>query len=332
MKKKLPYIILFLSILWIRPLEAQQLGQHIFYQSNWQLINPAAINYVYFFEEKEKNTISASARKQWLGFPDSPTTFNVKYERIPHLRSRYNGKSDDNMKFGGFINRDQAGAISSTSIFGNYAYYINTYDDISFGLGINAGFYQYRVNLEEINFENTSGFPDEMKLNQWHADFAVGAFLVDPDNFYLGISIPQTFDIVALENVNSGMFDTKRSPHIYLIYGHIIRPGGITSSTYYEPSVLIKYVPGLVFQSIFEDFPVAVDVNFRTKTERFWGGVGLSSSKTARIDVGMFFEQENFIYNSSDKYAIGLAYGLPLWGNGITFGHTVELTFSYSWH
>ncbi len=107
------------------------------YWDNSFYINPAAI------DDKFLLDLSMAARKQWLGFPGSPTTFFV-------AGAIYN--EDLHTQFGLKAVQDQLGYTSTTNIDLSYAYSLTVNLNWKLNLGVAATYQSLAYDISKVNF------------------------------------------------------------------------------------------------------------------------------------------------------------------------------------
>lgn len=332
-----PIITIFL-LLTLKGLSAQQLDVSTMYRYNWQILNPAAINHIYLEDNKKQYIFNASFRRQWIGFEGAPANYNARFEYMPE-----DGNSP--VKFGFFASGDQAGAIETNKLFGNFAYLIyfnrSPVSESYLSVGLNIGVARYHVDLNEIHFqEQQLNIPEDGVLNQSYADMALGCFyrLKTHDPYalpsfriaevYAGISIPQTFTL-DLNTPEDGAFNLERVQHFYLITGGIVT---LNKKLLLEPSLWIRYLHKNSFQTLFNNAPVSGDLNVRLQyNNRLWGGVGASTNRLLHFEAGFTIGHGAYI-NDSKNYLIslGLAYDAPIGWNS-WLGPSAEISLGIGW-
>ena len=120
MVKSLFFVLFFCFVTQFKT-SAQQIPANVFYQMNWQSINPAAVDrtfYTRFSAEMPTSFLTASYRQQWIGFKEAPTNIFLSYERIVNIEDKNYGNFQ---KWGFNIFRNSVGAFSTYGIQGNYS-------------------------------------------------------------------------------------------------------------------------------------------------------------------------------------------------------------------
>lgn len=327
-------LLIFLSSVSIASIWAQQLTNYSFSSYNWQLFNPAAINYLNTAGAEQNIFLDASYRKQWLGVKEAPVAYNVRFEKVPNIGS-FSYRDDAPVKFGLYLTQDKADAISNTGVYGNFAYIIQMGSDNFLSIGLNAGAFQYKLQSDKINFRDVSD-PSAVNQNQWHADFALGAFFVAKERFYVGLSVPQTFNFkLSDRNPEEGFFDTERVPHVYLMGGGFIPiSSNRRSKSFIEPSILLRYVNGINNIGLISNSPLSADFNLKLQMNSvLWGGVGFGTSKNLHFELGTFLKTGGYSRRGGgNALKIGLAYDYPLGFNGLQLGQTAEIVLGMAFN
>lgn len=316
-------------------LEAQQTDLSSLYRYNWQVLNPAAINYTYLEDKRQKYMANAAYRNQWLGFEGSPASYNLRFEYLPE---------SDNIKVGAFAMGDRTGAIGTYSVYGNFAYiiYFSNIDVEQYlSVGLNLGGVQYSVNLDELRFQQDQpSLIEEGVTNQVYADMALGCFYRwkrlnsrAPDDaifreFYAGFSVPQTF-VLDLFKPDDGAFDLDRIQHYYTLAGGVFN---VNKAIDLEPSLWLRYVPESTFQTLFANAPFSGDLNVRARFQnKFWIGSGYSTNQLMHFELGFNIGKGEYLNDSKDYlFTLGLAYDAPLGGNNRLPG-SLEISLAIGW-
>ncbi len=328
-------IVTALLLLAFGGMSAQQLDLSTLYRYNWQILNPAAVNHIYLETKNKRYAFNAAYRQQWIGFEGAPATYNARFEYFP---------KETSTKLGFFAMGDQAGAIGTNSIYGNYAYLLffdkNPLAENYLSIGVNVGAVWYRVNMDEIRFQEAQ--PDlavEGILNQSYADMALGVFYrwqtYDPSvlpekiftEFYAGLSVPQTFTL-NLGSPQEGGFELDRVQHFYLITGSVLK---LSRKLLLEPSLWVRYVPDNSFQTLLQNAPLSADLNLRVQyNNRMWGGFGAGTNRLLHFEGGYMLGQGLFGEEDNYSVTIGFAVDMPVgWSNWL--GPSAELSVGIGW-
>lgn len=336
MKKQISSIFWIICLCHLVPITiwAQQITNYSFSSYNWQLFNPATINYLNTAGEDQSLFLDASYRNQWLGVEGAPTSYNIRFEKVPKIGS-FSYRDDAPIKFGLYATQDKADAISQTGVYGNFAYIIQMDRENFLSIGLNAGAFQYKLQADKIDFRDVSD-PSAVDQNQWHADFALGAFFVSKERFYIGVSIPQTFNFkLSSRDAEKSFFDTERVPHVYFLGGGFIPlSSNRGTKSFIEPSILLRYVNGISNIGLIGNSPISADVNFKLQwNSLLWGGVGFGTSKNLHFEMGTFLKMGGYSRRrGGNALKIGLAYDYPLGFSGLQLGQTAEIVLGMAFN
>jgi len=139
-------------------LVAQQAPQYSQYMLNGFLLNPATAG------SEGYTAINLTAREQWVGFLDGPSTYALSFQtrllQESHIsrknavrRKSRSGFRGGNVGLGGYIFNHTNGAVNRTGLKVAYAYHLELSEArLSFGLSL-MGF-QYRIDEDRIELEN----------------------------------------------------------------------------------------------------------------------------------------------------------------------------------
>ncbi len=323
------------------PSKGQQLEIPTLYRYNWQLLNPASIDYVYLKDKQKRSLINISGRTQWLGsnFPDAPSSLHLRYERNPSL---YRG--DTGMKFGGFAIVNSAGPLETIRLQANMAGMIHVNANSIISVGLNAGIIQHRLDTESIYFKDNSILPEGNYVTN-ALDVGAGIFYIfdsyDPgcrcenfiNTFYIGLSIPRVGDVRTF-NLLSGQPYIKLAPHAYFILGATTPI--FANGSFIELSTWVKRVQNTTFQTLnyapskatTSFYPLSIDVNLRAQYKNIaWLGVGYSTQKMLHTEAGFTFSDQKLLYNGFFIANVGLAFSFPTaWDNSLGSAAEVSLT------
>ena len=122
---------------------AQQIAQYTQYVFNQFSVNPAVAG------SKDCLDVRLGFRKQWLGFPGSPSTGwaslhgAIRNKKKPFVKSRHG--------IGGFVESDKAGAYGYSHLYLAYAYHIQMSQDYMISMGFFAGLKQFKLDPGELD-------------------------------------------------------------------------------------------------------------------------------------------------------------------------------------
>ena len=230
---------------------AQQIPQYTQYVFNHFSVNPAVAG------SKDCLDVRLGFRKQWVGFPGSPTTGwaslhgYIRPKGKPFVRNRHG--------IGAFIEADETGPLGYTHFYLAYAYHVQMAKDYYLSLGLFAGIKQEKIDVGAVNAQD----PTDPALSNG------GSVLVYPEiwpgiwlyskNGWAGLSVPQ-----ALGNRIKDIGDNSRlTRHFLASAGRRIR---LSKYIGLVPNTLLKLSPGS---------PLAMDLNVFLEYRRKLG-VGIS--------------------------------------------------------
>lgn len=273
-------------------LRAQQQPLYSQYMMDAFLVNPAVAG------AEGVTAINLTARQQWIGYSEAPSTFALSAQtRI--LKTSFRNRSrlikskvrrrrpSGRVGFGGFIFNDNNGRIHRTGFQGAYSYHIYTHDiQMSFGASIAA--YQFKASVKPSDGLN----PDDPLLtgrtSKFSPDATVG-FMVSDNNFYAGLSITSLFQsFIQFGGGSSPETAYRLLRQYYLVGGYRYAPRHADFAV--EPSVLITFT---------ERFQYSVDLNVKGYyKEDYWAGLSIRSSGAVITMLGIKY----------DKYYLGYAF------------------------
>ena len=315
-------------------LSAQQTIVSQFYRNNWSLVNPAAMDRTYYLTFSNPNTIaSASYREQWIGLEGAPRTSLVNVEHF---------NEELNIRFGGAFFMDQTDVFSSWGLVPNFSYLLRLpgRKKHTIHLGVAATIFNYQLDQNEVRLVDEAELPDILgesgNYEKFYTDFNVGALYRFGKDAYIGLSIPQLMSFNFQSN-EDGIYANERLQHIYFQAGGFIDPSDAygyetAASIIIEPSLWVRYTPGLSYSTLINDFPLSIDGDLRMYLYRkLWVGAGYSTNAQATIEMG--YVKGMTAYSAEDQKAlkIGLAFHFPMGKSEVNLGQTIELTASYAW-
>jgi type IX secretion system PorP/SprF family membrane protein len=262
---------ILLLLLTLENLSAQESSIYDNYYLNTFIINPAATGSNYYPE------IDLYAKKQWLGFDGSPSTYFLSGNYCIGNYDFYNPKQfinkgplklKDRVGIGAAVFNDNYGPMSNTGGLISYAYHlpVNHINKLSFGLSF-IGTY-HLLNTSELKPEQ----PDDPHLYEGESslfrfNFNLGV-IYSTENYYFGISVNKF-----LKDVSDDNFIVSMTPSYYIIGGYKFNSN--KSSFDFEPSIVVKKLG---------DEPISGDVNLKLYVNNFhW--IALSYSTTGKINL-----------------------------------------------
>lgn len=300
--RKIGLIIIILVVL-VGEGRSQQMPLYSQYMLNGFLVNPAVAG------SEGYSAINLTAREQWVGFMDGPSTYALSFQtrllKSSHIsksssvrkRSKSNSRNG-NVGLGGYVFNQTNGAVSRTGIKGSYAYHIRfQQSQLSFGLSLVA--YQLRLDDDKISFKDDG---DELWANARKSVFVpdadAGVYFTSRD-FWAGFSVDQMFES-ALKFGDSGYDSYVLERNYYLMGGVDFLIGRTTT---FSPSFLVKYG---------ENGNMQVDLSTKLYVDQlYWLGLTYRTANSLIIMGGVSVDRFIFGYafdinmNSLMKYSYG---------------------------
>ena len=317
-------LILILNFFWSSLLCAQQLPIYSFHRDHWGMANPAGVSSNYITQQL-RLSVSATLRQQWIKVPDAPQTQLLSVEYIDDQQLNFSG--------GGHLINDRTGAFGQMGAYGNLAYRLRLGDrrnNTILAGGISFGGVQYRANFAEIlagsdqisalSFEDLTNLSNS---NRFFFDVGLGLMLYvggnnDQQNYYIGLSAPQSFGLNTTFRNTLGEFMVERQRHYYATAGGYFfadhsRNG--RDPSFAEINLWARYLPNA---------PMSIDLMARYQYQkRIWAGIGGGTSKMIRAELGTQIGSINLL-------RIGVAYSQFISKLSTSFGQTLEASVSYS--
>jgi type IX secretion system PorP/SprF family membrane protein len=247
---KTAILLLFVCVLWLPAVFAQQVPQYSQYTFNSLHINPAYAGY------KIEPFVQATYRSQFMAFPGSPETFSISADMA---------SPDERMGFGISLLSDRLGATKIQGGLLTYSYKIKVSDNSYLAMGVSAGTSEYVLDGNLLMPDDISdmSIPSE-RINMFTPNLNAGLFFHSP-NFFSGLSV---FNLVGQRNLeNQDLALAVHNNHYFLQVGGILP---LSDETAFKPSVLIR-----------EDFngPTSYDLNAMFLFyDQFWVGTSYRSS------------------------------------------------------
>lgn len=297
MKKRI-YILMVFTFLAVR-LAAQQQPVYSQYMMNPYLLNPAIAGY------QGITDINLTAREQWLGYGDGPSTYAVSAQtrilktsfrnrsRLIKSRARRRRPSG-RVGMGGYVFNDMNGRIRRTGLQGTYSYHIYV-RETQFSFGVSLSAFQFKADVTPADLYDNAIDPLVL-ASMSNADFSPDAnigFLVSGDNYYAGVSATSLFQ-------SSIQFGLGNSETAYRLIRHYYVLGGYKfqekrSDWGFEPSTMMTVTERLNF---------SLDLNFKTYYKNdYW--VGLSYRTTGAIITMFGMNYQQFYFGYAFDYGFG---------------------------
>jgi len=183
-----------------------------------------------------------SIRRQWLGFPDAPSTYQLSGNYRIGTYDFYDPKGfvnkgplklKDRIGIGAAMYRDVNGPANYTGVLISYAYHvpIDFQTNLSFGMAAVGSYYGFNSNLLK------PGQTDDIYLlndndNKFGINFNIGGYLYSK-LYFIGISLNKILPGIYQVNDNAGF-----NPGYFIIGGYKLMADN--NSFNFEPSIAVK--------------------------------------------------------------------------------------------
>jgi type IX secretion system PorP/SprF family membrane protein len=302
-------------------------GQHDFsysqYMNNKFLVNPA------FAGSEGFTSFDLSARQQWLGFENAPSTQSISGQtRI--LKTSYVAKARSVRKrirkrrpsgrvgLGAYIYNDQNGPIGKTGAELTYAYHIFINDgQLSLGLSLSA--YQFRVNTKDLTTaDDFDPLVNQARESMFIPDGSFGIFY-SYQPFYVGVSAKNLFQAALKFGQDNSFADYQQIRNYYFMTGYRY---DMENDFEIEPSILLKTT---------EAFNLQADISLIGYYKRdYWLGFSYRTGNAFVTMIGIRVDKLNigyaFDYSLNDIQRI--SYGSHEIVVGLKFGDNAR---RYRW-
>lgn len=271
------------------------------YMFNEMYLNPA------YAGSRDQMASTLTYRNQWVGIEGAPKTQTFSI----HAPVK-------NKKIGLGLNvmNETIGVTKQMSIYGNYAYRIQTGEKGQLSAGLQGGIISYQEMLATLaivdkgDAEFSANTPRLILPN-----FGFGMYY-QTDKFYAGLSVPRMIENeVNVYQEESSMVKNKakvKNFHYFLTAGYVF---DLSEDIKMKPAALIKAVAGA---------PVEADINVNfLLNERIWAGVGYRTG-----DAIVFLTQ----YQLNDQLRIGYSYDYTTSELNQYASGTHEFTLGYDFH
>jgi type IX secretion system PorP/SprF family membrane protein len=290
MKKIITYLSLLL-LLCSAKLFSQQMPLFTNYLFNAYAFNPAVAGSNPYVQA------NMNYRNQWTGFDGAPKTYMASIYG-PFRKSK-------KVAVGGMITTDITGLLQRTAGYFTYAYHLQLNDKWRLGMGLSAGFAQYRVRLYDVKaYDKDDEVLTGNVLSKIAFDANAGVYLYR-SNFFVGISGYQ----VANNKIDFTNSQSRQTPHAYLMTGYTYK---INKKFSVQPSMLIKYnapfvQPEFSLKGIYQ--------------KQFWAGFSYRVSDAYSFMIGAVCKE---------RISVAYAYDLPFSGIRKYTGGSHEIMLTYS--
>ncbi|MBL0741435.1 PorP/SprF family type IX secretion system membrane protein [Chryseolinea lacunae] len=250
---------------------AQQKVQFSQYMFNTLVINPA------YAGADEALSLTLIHRSQWNGLEGAPTTQTLSGHTL--FKKKHFG-------VGATIVNDKIGVHRNLSILSDYAYHLQVGKTSFLSMGLQAGIHNTRADYASL----MGGVTNDPKLNsasisQTFFDFGAGVYFRS-SRLHVGLSAPELVPERISFNDTVSVRLSRTNFFLFAKY-RITQNENID----YEPSLLLKYMPGL---------PLSFDVNINMIYRKVLT-LGLSYRKSESVD---------FLFKGqvTPQFQIGYAY------------------------
>jgi type IX secretion system PorP/SprF family membrane protein len=272
MKRLLSLILLCLATGYLT--FAQQDPLSTMFMTNPFVLNPAIAGTNPYFQ------VNSSSRFQWIGLGDAPITNSmsvfgpiVKYP----------------MGWGGTINYDVYGPISTGTVHGSYAYQYNINEDMNVSAGLSVGIMQFKIDYDRISMYDELDPVLNAKETYYIPDANVG-FYFWSSTYNVGLVFKHILNNrINIYKSTSRDSSSRLKPHIYLTGGY---------KYYINRDWAIE--PGLVLKKVWPA-PFQLDINVRVwYRNMMWGGLSYRTQEALSIMLGYTYERKIYIGYSYD--------------------------------
>jgi len=302
MLKRLHHLTILLVVWLLLPVTVlgQQEPQVTFNMFNHMAVNPG------YAGLRNAICVTGIVREQWFGIEDaegnkvSPQTFI------------FSGDSPVRILRGGVsatVMQDKIGYFKDVYVKLGYAYN-RPMGAGELGIGFNVGFLNKSLDFGKLKPVD-GGDPLLTGGNEstMFTDLALGAFYLEPDGLYIGLSATQLLEGTRRLGTSSTSTEFKLRRHYYATTGYEI--SWIRNPAYvFIPGVFAKY----------DGTTIQIDLNARLEYNRkFWGGLTYRFQETTAVMVGFYMKDISF----------GYAYDIPLSKIGGAGSHEVMLRYCF---
>lgn len=265
---------IWLLVLLVGSLSAQQLPQYSQYMLNELAINPAVSG------KDEYTDMRSNIRHQWIGITDAPRTY---------MLAIHGPIQSKNMGLGMNLFTDIVGPTRRTGLNFSYAYHLKLEEDMHLSMGLSAGILQWGIDGSKLILREEG---DQGLLNTYQTtyvpDFGAGLYFHKKDEYYVGFSVPQLYQApIALYSGSNK--SSRLAAQINLNGAYKFKLG---DDFKIEPSFLLKYE---------RPAPVKLDIGVRgIYQEQVWLGLGYRHHDALSALVGYMYKNYLMIGYSFD--------------------------------
>ncbi|WP_264538188.1 type IX secretion system membrane protein PorP/SprF [Flavobacterium sp. N1736] len=216
------FYITVIMLLGVCSASAQQQSQYTQYMYNTMTFNPG------YTGSREVVSAMALYRTQWVGLDGAPKTMNFSIQSP----LGYHGNG-----IGLNIVNDEIGPTKNLGAMLNYAYTIETDNELKFSFGISGGIENLVIDYSKLNVENQDAYLTGRE-SMLSPNVGAGVY-VHSYNWYAGLSSPKLLQTSHDDNVAASVYSSKA--HFYGIAGYVF---DINPYLRFKPAVLAKFVSG----------------------------------------------------------------------------------------
>lgn len=279
---------------------AQQEPQITLNMFNHMAVNPG------YAGLRDAICVTGIIRQQWMGIEDAEGT------KVSPETYVISGDSPVRLLRGGVsavVMQDKIGYFKDVYVKLGYAYN-RSLGDGELGIGFNVGFLNKSLDFSKFKPVDAG---DQLlqggNESTMFTDLAVGAFYIQPNGLYMGLSATQLLEGSKQLGTGTAGTEFKLRRHYYATAGYEI--SWIRNPAFVLiPGVFAKY-DGSTIQL---DFNTILQYN-----QKFWGGLTYRIQETAAVMVGMKVKDISF----------GYAYDIPLSRIGGAGSHEVMVRYCF---
>lgn len=285
-------LVTLFCIVVVWTLNAQQQSHYTQFFFNPALYNPAAIG------TQDLVDIDLGFRKQWVGIPNSPTTYTLSAHSPIKMKKKEKKPTasfneDQTIFFrnptvktgrikhaiGGKLINDEWGAFGMTNLYANYAFHVPLNKTINMSFGIGLGWSNYRFNQDKAQTldPNDPNYIAFLGNGRNHNIFDMQAgFWIYHSDFFVGLSATN----LIMNKIHFGTAQTNSNLniHTYLTAGYIWKA---TEKFSISPSVIVKYM---------HPAPISFDFALKFEYNEFvWGAIGYRFQDAVALMAGFNF-------------------------------------------
>lgn len=213
---------------------AQQQPMYSQYMFNMMNINPA------YAGSRGVTSMTALFRDQWVNMPGSPKTASVSVDMAVKQKK---------IGLGVQLYDDRLGVERTTGLNLSYAFRIQTSENGTLSLGLQAGMLNYRANYTELATFQSNDPVFNQNVNGLLPAAGAGIYY-NSDKFYIGASVPALLKTKITKYNEADISSiTGRELHVFLATGFVAE---INEDLVIKPSLLVKATSGA---------PVEFDLN-----------------------------------------------------------------------